>query len=94
MLKYCIELFSQIPFNLNKYSKDPDLELDPDLHCDLDPDPPSEEMLDLDTYPDPYSINADPQPWKKYWVTQRDYREKSVKDQKDDIITPNDGTVT
>jgi hypothetical protein len=49
MLKYCIELFSQIPFNLNKYSKDldPDLELDPDPDLELDPD------LGLELHPDP-----------------------------------------
>jgi hypothetical protein len=31
-----------------------DLELDPDPHWDLDPDPRLEKMLDPDPYPDPH----------------------------------------
>jgi hypothetical protein len=39
-----------------------DQELDPVPHWGLNPDPQLEKMLDQDPYPDPHTINADPQP--------------------------------
>ncbi len=42
----------------------------------LDPDPDSLEMLDPDPYPDPVSMNPDPQlwllPYEQWWIVSKE----------------------